>query len=261
MADLCIDDPCILFALSRESAGFRRDFPVTERFPGAPCWAAFCGPSWLPVLVVETGLGADATQTALEWVFSKPKFNQVPYQPKLVLFAGFAGSLVEHLYVGDLVLATEAIDANGNRWPFPWPGELELGDWQPPLKRGTVVSTAHIVTQPLEKRRLAKAHEALAVDMESATFARLCGKRGVPFGVVRAISDDADTALSPHLADLFGGGRLSLRRVLWALFRHPSLVKEFMRLARDTRLASRQLGKGLGELLTLTLPWFDPSSG
>jgi len=35
----------------------------------------------------------------------------------------------------------------------------------------------------------------------------------------------------------------------------PSLAAEFRRLARRSRFAAEQLGKALGELLTLTLPW------
>jgi len=93
--------------------------------------------------------------------------------------------------------------------------------------------------------------------MESATFARLCTKRGIPFGCLRAISDDLDTALSPALVSLLTGGRVSWWRALRALLRRPSLFKEFLRLGRDTRLASAQLGKAVGELLTLTLEWFE----
>jgi hypothetical protein len=39
------------------------------------------------------------------------------------------------------------------------------------------------------------------------------------------------------------------------LARKPSMFRELRRLARDTKQASTQLGKSLGELLTLTLPW------
>jgi hypothetical protein len=46
-------------------------------------------------------------------------------------------------------------------------------------------------------------------------------------------------------------------RLVSAVARRPSLVPELMRLGRDTRHAARQLAAALGELLTLTLPWFD----
>jgi adenosylhomocysteine nucleosidase len=259
MNDLRIDDPCVLFALSREGRGLLGEFPPTQRFPGAPCRARFCGPSWLSILVVETGIGPQAAEQALTWLFSKPKFDQLPYEPKLLLFAGFAGGLVNDLHVGDLVLATDVIDLDGNRWPTTWPGELPAGTWEPPLRRGTILSATQVVGEPEKKRLLGQTHGARAVDMESAACARLCGKRGIPFGCLRAISDDVQTPLSPQLVALLNGGRVAWWRVLFALLRQPALLKEFMRLGRDTRLASDKLGKALGELLTLTLDWFEES--
>jgi adenosylhomocysteine nucleosidase len=252
-----LDDPCVLFALSRESQGFRREFPPTQAFTGSPCRARFCGPSWLPVLVMETGIGPQATRQALEWLCGKPRLDQVPYEPKLLLFAGFAGSLVESLHVGDLVLATDVVDLDGRRWSTTWPGELPPGTWQPPLRRGSILSSPHLVGDPESKRRLGQTHGALAVDMESAAFARICSERAIPFGCLRSISDNVETPLTPRLVDLLAEGRISARRVLLALLRQPSLLKEFMRLSRDTRSASQALGKALGELLTLTLDWFE----
>lgn len=257
MSDLHIDDPCLLFAMGRESRGLRREFPPHQCFPGAPCRARFCGPSWLSILVLETGVGPDAVQRALDWLWSKPKLDQLPYEPKLLLYAGFAGSLVEFLHVGDLVLATDIVDPAGNRWPTTWPGELPEGTWQPPLRRGAILSLPNLVGNPDDKRRLGKTHDALAIDMESATFAQSCSKRGIPFGCLRAMSDDSDTPLSPELVTLLSGGQVSWWRALLALLRRPALLPEFWRLARNTRAAADQLGNALGELLTLTLEWLD----
>jgi hypothetical protein len=44
-------------------------------------------------------------------------------------------------------------------------------------------------------------------------------------------------------------------RLLAALVGNPGMAAELWRLAGATRLAADQLGKALGELLTLTLPW------
>jgi adenosylhomocysteine nucleosidase len=200
--------------------------------------------------VVETGAGPQAAAQALDWLFSKPKLDQVPYEPKLLLFAGFAGSLVNDLHVGDLVLATDIVDLDGNRWPATWPGERQPGTWQPSLRRGILLSSPYLVGEPKKKRNLGQAHGALAVDMESAAFARICGQHGIPFGCLRAISDDMDTPLSPVLVKLLAGGRIAWRHVLAALLRRPALLGEFMRLSRDTRAASDQLGKAIGGLLT-----------
>jgi adenosylhomocysteine nucleosidase len=251
---LLFDDPCVLFALRRESAPFLRLFPVQQRFGGAPCRARFCGPSWLTVLVVETGVGTDAASRALDWVLGSPRLDNVPYRPKVVLSAGFCGALKPGYGVGDVVVADEVV-VEGKSWPVPWPGELAAGDWQPPLHHDRLLCVPHLVGEVSEKRALAERHGAGVVDMESAAVAQACSRAGVPFGCVRAVSDDCDTPLSPALTACLSGGRVDPLRLLAATARSPALVPQMWRLARQTCHAARQLALALGELLTLTLPW------
>jgi adenosylhomocysteine nucleosidase len=257
VTDLSFAYPCVVFALRRESLFFRREFRPQQRFPGAPCRARLCGPSWLTVLVLETGLGPAATEAALGWVLSEPRLGGVPYRPALVLSAGFSGALSPDLAVGDLVLADEVADTAGGRWPATWPGPLPAGEWRPPLRRGRLLTASALAGDPEEKRRLGARHEALAVDMETAVVARLCQRHGVPFGCLRTISDGQATPLAPGLVDVLRRGRVAPWRLAGALLRRPALLTELWRLAEQTRRAARQLALGLGEVLTLTLPWMD----
>ena len=57
MSHLTFDDPCVAFALHREARSFLQLFPPQQRFPKALCWARFCGPAWLSVLALQTGVG------------------------------------------------------------------------------------------------------------------------------------------------------------------------------------------------------------
>jgi adenosylhomocysteine nucleosidase len=250
---ILIDDPCILFALHRESGPFRSEFRPHQSFPGAPCWARFCGPAWLTVLVVETGMGQANVARAMDWLLDQPKLDNVLYQPKLILFAGFAGALTEDLHIGDIVLADEIVDLHGHRWRTTWPNPLPDGSWIPPLHQGRLLTVDHLITSPQEKYRLGQEHQAQAVEMESALFASRCTQAGIPFGCVRAISDEVTTPLAPALATLLSGGTVSPWRLLSELARHPGLIFHLLRLARDTKRAAQQLGLALGELLTLTL--------
>jgi nucleoside phosphorylase len=257
--DIGFTDPCVIFALGRESQAFRREFPPTQRFSGAPCRAQFCGLSWLSVLVVETGVGAARTERALKWLLDKPKLGVVLYRPQLIISAGFAGSLVAERRVGDIVLATEIIDAVGHCLPTAWPDHLPEGEWRPPLHRGRLLTVDQIVATPAEKQSLANKYNAVAVDMESAMVARLCSERHVPFACVRSISDDFETTLSPGLASLLRDGRVDVLRLLGSLLIRPWMIREMWLLARQTTFAGEQLGKALGELLTLTTPYGDES--
>jgi adenosylhomocysteine nucleosidase len=246
----------VVFALRREARAFRRkEFRPQHRFPGAPCWARFCGQAWLSVLVLETGLGAERARRAAAWMLGRPRLNNVEYRPKMVLAAGFCGALQDGLQVGDVVLATEVVDTSGNCWPATWPVELPAGPWDPPLHRGRLVSVPQLAATPEQKRALGMQHGALAVDMEAAALAEACRKAGVPFGCVRAVSDEAGMTLSPRLASLVSSGRVSPWRLGLAVAMAPRMIGELWRLARQTRVAAERLGKAVGELLTITLPW------
>jgi nucleoside phosphorylase len=253
--DITFSEPCVVFALRRESMYFRKQFPTEQKIPGGPCRAAFCGPEWLQVVVLETGLGPAAMEKGLHWLLNKPLFGNVPLQPKLLLLAGFSGALHKGQKVGDMILATSVVDQEGNDWPTSWPGDLPPGEWRPPIQRGRILTTPTLLTDPALKKSLGERFDALAVDMESATLARLCRLHNAPFGCLRVISDDVDTPLSPQLAGLLRRGRVSPWRLSLALLRRPWMVAELWRLAGASRTAARQLSLALGEVLTLTLDW------
>jgi nucleoside phosphorylase len=254
--ELRLDDPCVIFALRIESQPFRKHFPPQQKFAGAPCWARFCGPPWLSVLAIETGVGKAAATAAIEWLVGGPKLDNLHYRPKLVVAAGYGGGLRDDLKSGDVVLATEIVDAEtGKSWPATWPGELLAGPWKPALHRGRLVTSPVLVATPDAKRALGSRYDAAIVDMETAPLARFCHEAGIPFGCVRVVIDEAASALSPRLVSLMAGGRASPWRLAVASATSPALIVELLRLARQSRRASENLGTALGELLTLTLPW------
>jgi adenosylhomocysteine nucleosidase len=236
--EVAIPVPCVVFALGREAMYLRRVYPFQQRFAGAPCRAQIRGLPGQTVLMLETGLGAAAMEAALLWCLRPPRLGDVPYRPRFVLSAGFSGALQPEQRVGDLILATEIVDEYGGHWRTDdLPGmRLEADVW-----RGRLLTVTRLVADPVEKRRLGREHEALAVDMETATVARLCRQHDVPFACLRVISDDWSTPLSPHLVELLEGGRVSMPRLIGAILRHPRIVLEMSRLAAQTRTAARRL--------------------
>ncbi len=260
--------PCIVFALRRESMYFRRVYPFRRRFCGAPCCARFCGsqvwrgkrkperfsPRTDPdgfiraetffrdyfrpsMLMLETGVGAAAMETALRWCLSGPSFCGMPYRPRLLVSVGFSGSLQPRQRVGDLVMATEVVDLQGQRWPAVCPAVLVSSG----IAAGRLLTVPELVSDPRDKQKLGRQQDALAVDMESAVAARLCYQHDVPFACLRVISDDWQTPLSPHLVELLRHERVSIPRLAGQVLRLPKLIGELWRLARQTRYASRRL--------------------
>ncbi|MBI1916940.1 MAG: hypothetical protein HYS12_19705 [Planctomycetes bacterium] len=240
--------PCILFALRREAQPFYRHFDVRRRLTSAPCPAWLCGTSLERVLVLESGVGPERCGRALRWLTESYFPGQGLLQPLFLVAAGFAGALHDEYSVGDVIFATEVLDPRGRRWPRD-PEAGEAGREGIAWRHGRVLSMAHLVGDPHEKRQLGECFGAVAVDMESAFVARFCAERGIPFSCVRVISDEVDTPLSPRLVNLMSGPEVRIPRLLASLARSPGLVLELWRLARDTRAAAQRLARALVELL------------
>lgn len=151
-----------------------------------------------------------------------------------VLFTGVAGGLGEGVRVGDVVVASHLLQHDMDASPlFPryeLPGlgrdrlEVEptllaqvtrsastalsqatlrdcgraLGLVSPRVHQGLVISGDLFVDTTQESDALRKAlPDALAVEMEGAALAQVCHSFGIPFAVIRTISDRADD--SAHL--------------------------------------------------------------
>src|SRR5262249_8754094 len=151
------------------------------------------------------------------------------------VMAGFCGALRPGLAVGDVVVPAAVVDETGARWACAGAG------------RGQLVTTDRIVATPADKLALGERSGADVVDMETAAVAELWARAGVPFRAVRAVSDTADTALSPALVRLLAGGEVSALKALAALARTPALLGEFRRLARDTARAAKTLATAVGD--------------
>lgn len=243
--------PCVLFALARESRPFLRSFPRRRRIRPASLRAWLCERETTSILVLETGVGPKRARSALEWLLSNPHIRGRICTPTFLLVAGFAGALSAELQAGDMVLADAVADTEGNLWPTTWPCPSASQFDRLPLRRGTILTTPYLVCDPKDKQRLGDEYRAMAVDMESATVARVCTLRGVPFRILRAVSDDVRTPVSPNLAAVLATGRVAWVRLVGALLRRPALMKEMVALGQTTQLAARNLAQALKTLLNV----------
>lgn len=161
---------------------------------------------------------------------------------------GLAGGLDPDLPPGTLILADRVI---GGTSSFPtdsvWREALaaRLAPLSPlirPLADGGIV-----LVSAADKRALFESSGAVAVDMESATVARLAGEAGVPFVVVRAIADPASRSLPfAALAGMGEDGNVRPFAALAALLRHPGQIPALIGLARDSAAAMATLRRAAG---------------
>ena len=139
--------------------------------------------------------------------------NGVP-EGRLVSF-GLAGSLGE-LGVGDVLDATRVVDESGTTlWEGPGLGVRGA-------RRGVVLGGDVLVHDPADRARLREATGADAVDMESGVLAR----SGRLAGVVRAVSDDADSVIEGVGTTVHADGRTNVAGLLrWVATRRGSAVR------------------------------------
>lgn len=129
-----------------------------------------------------------------------------------LLFSGVAGAVSSELKVGDLVVATKLaqhdldITAFGHPYGFvPEGAVFEEADKSLievaksvakekniALKEGIIVTGDQFVCENERKDWIAKTFDAAALEMEGASVAVTCNALGVPFFILRAISDAAD---------------------------------------------------------------------
>ena len=150
---------------------------------------------------------------------------------------GFAGGLDPALRPGEVVIPTSIL-SEGHLYAT----EPTLADRFGGLTGHCLVADAAAATDVAAKRRLHTVTGAHAIDLESGSVARVALAHGLPFVVVRAISDAADRDLPPAaLLAVDQRGRIDLFRVLGSLLRQPKQLPALLGLASDAARARRAL--------------------
>ena len=151
---------------------------------------------------------------------------------------GLAGGLDPRLGPGSVILADRVLSRSSQ---FETDPELRaqlsaaLGD---ETRQGAIVGVDRVVATRGEKQRLYGETKGLACDMESHALAEAALAAGVPFLVLRVVSDASNRFIPQSaLAAITASGRTSPGRVLFSLSLRPWEVFELLALARDARIA------------------------
>ena len=197
----------IIGAMSVEIATLREhmtQLTVTNRAGMEFCQGKLEG---LDVVVVQCGVGkinaAMCTQILIDC-----------FEVTHVVNTGIAGSLCNELDIGDLVISQDAIhhDFDLRFWGRPVgqvPGmdviafpadenlrtvamaaaeQIHLGH----IKTGTVASGDQFICSKEQKDQIIRDTGAVCAEMEGASIAHTAYRNGIPFVIIRAISDKAD---------------------------------------------------------------------
>jgi len=156
---------------------------------------------------------------------------------------GVAGALTPDLGIGDVIAARQVLQPGGE----PWEPSLELlaRAVEAGIRTGTVLTTTRLAATPSEKARLA-AHPGVGapavVDLESAVYAQAADAAGVPWLVLRAVSDTAAESLPAYLEHCRDeGGAVRRGRVVLRALVRPWTIPALLRLGRKVNRCSEDL--------------------
>jgi adenosylhomocysteine nucleosidase len=159
------------------------------------------------------------------------------HRPSILLGAGVAGALSPDLAFGEILVARRICDASGEA-PQPDAALSQRAASIPGIRGGALFSADRMVVAARERSELAAriGDDPAAVDMESAGWARVASARGIPYVVVRAVSDTADEDLPAYLSRCYDpdGGIRRARVVLHALAM-PGSVPRLLAMRRRVR--------------------------
>ncbi|MGQ9584066.1 MAG: 5'-methylthioadenosine/S-adenosylhomocysteine nucleosidase [Anaerolineae bacterium] len=264
-----------MVVVDSEAWALRQQMAVVRSW-GAPCAAFWRGrlgeADWVVARTAPGKVNAALAAQALLQVV----------RPDLLMSVGTAGA-VGDLQVGDVVIADEVgwhdtglylgarfvpfggfVHAEGKgrsvRDGYRLPGDLqeaarawaarwrrERGEAAPRLLWGKVVTGDQVILSTQRKKYLRERFGALAVEMESTVVVQVASTWGIPWVVVRGISDPADSAngfdFTPWARLRYGeGGMLARARILTAMLgvtlRDPAWPRKQAKVRWGLRLAT-----------------------
>lgn len=162
-----------------------------------------------------------------------------------IINTGVAGAIHDDLSIGDLVISTDVLehdfDASGfgyelgqiprmAEWIFKADPELillaqkasEQEDITHKVLQGRIVSGDVFVSSPGIKNNLRSHFDAFATEMEGAAIGHSCYLNGVPFLILRAMSDKADGTAHDNFDAFCQEAAVNSSRIVRNMLRHSA---------------------------------------
>jgi adenosylhomocysteine nucleosidase len=221
----------IIAALPAELAPLIQDWPITD--------GVSTGQLQLPdgttaaIHATAAGMGAAAATRAFA------QLTAAVLHLDAVVSYGWAGALTCAIKPPDAFQVSEVIDSRtGEHFPTAS---------APSLIR--LVTLDH-VARDNEKRPLAERYQAVLVDMEAATIARLAHAHSIPFLCLKAISDGYTDILPDFNRFLDPQGQLRLPAFIAHALLRPRYWPPLVRLGKNSKQAAQKLAVALPACLT-----------
>lgn len=205
--------------------------------PNAPRGHATCSRLPSGALVALAGVGPERARRAAEALTALGAEALVSW--------GIAAGLDPALRPGALLIPESVVGRDATRYAVDRAWHARLHHSLAPVlavHTGPLAEADGLLTTPDEKRALFERRHAGAADMESAALAAFAHDSGLPFLVVRAIADPAESRVPAWLPQVLdGAGRLRPGAWLARLVVRPGDWVALLRVGRHFQAARRTL--------------------
>ncbi len=159
------------------------------------------------VVAVICGIGKVSAAICTQLMIDK-------FSPDIIINSGVAGGLDSSLGIGDIAVAADVIQHDVDTTIFGDPAgyitnlgvvnipaskkvceklkEIAKGIENTSVVCGTIVTGDQFISTPYQKNKLRDNFDAIATEMEGGSVGHVCYANNVSFGIIRAISDNAE---------------------------------------------------------------------
>lgn len=164
--------------------------------------------------------------------------------PRMLISSGFAGGAREDLQVGDLLLAENFSDR-----PLLVEAQRILASSH--VHVGKLFTSSTIVDSIDERNKIAREHNAVAVDMETECIAQACAARQIRMLSLRTISDTPRQPFPAPPRALFDieNQRTKVTRLSFHLLTHPTAIWRLIGFGSQIRKARASLTRAIVDLV------------
>lgn len=246
----------VFFALRQEIESLKSQVNILKKIKYTHAvfyQSEFCG---FPVTLIQMGVGKNVSEIIQQ--LSKCVTIQ------LMISSGFAGSVNPDVTVGDLVIGKHVFYSLQEELE----GEIQIDsllacdtsvvdlavkscstdDFK--LHCGDILSVNRIVKKSSIKKHIGNKTSAMAIDMESFAIAEQANAMGVPFVVIRSISDGVEEDVEINENMVTKGGNINISATAFHILNKPHHIPNLNRLRKQTKLAANTLSIFLPGFIT-----------
>ncbi|MEY2492378.1 MAG: adenosylhomocysteine nucleosidase [Verrucomicrobiota bacterium] len=187
------------------------------------------------IAVIHTGVGSQKCAERFGKFLGDNK-------PEIVISSGFCGGTNDELRPGDLIIVKNFSNSQLAK---------RAGKLLARAVTGDIFSADQVIDPATDRYQIGRKHGAVAIDMETATIARLCAEFAIPMLGLRAISDSpaAPFPAPPEVLFDIEMQRTRFSRLLSHLARNPRTIVPLAGFSQQIAITKTKLAEGLETVL------------